>query len=393
MDDRERVFKLLRQQSAIAGFGSFALRQTDLQAVLDEAARACAKGLDVTFCKICRFQPESDDLLVVAGVGWREGVIGQAVSKADATTPQGRAFTSGDPAIARDLRIATGYVLPAFYAAHGIISTVDVVIKGAERPYGVLEVDSDVQLDFDPHDIDFLTGFANVLAEAVSTSERTAVLQSALAAMRALVTDKDLLLEKTRVLAQELQHRVRNNLQLIYGMLTNQMVSVNSEVAERGLSAIARRVSTLAQVYDHLIGADMAETAEAGAFLRSLCVAIAAVQAQDRIRLDCATAPVFLDLDTVTALGIITTEIVTNCYEHAFPEHVGVISVDLRRVADHPDLCQLTLSDTGPGFVAAPLSKRHGIGLVRRLAEQIGGTATLSGPPGAVWTIVFPAAP
>lgn len=150
MDDRERVFKLLRQQSAIAGFGSFALRQTDLQAVLDEAARACAKGLDVTFCKICRFQPESDDLLVVAGVGWREGVIGHAVSKADATTPQGRAFTSGDPAIARDLRIATGYVLPAFYAAHGIISTVDVVIKGAERPYGVLEVDSDVQHDFDP---------------------------------------------------------------------------------------------------------------------------------------------------------------------------------------------------------------------------------------------------
>jgi two-component sensor histidine kinase len=53
--------------------------------------------------------------------------------------------------------------------------------------------------------------------------------------------------------------------------------------------------------------------------------------------------------------------------------------------------CVLTISDTGPGFVAMPVSKRHGIGLVRRLAEQIGGSATLAAPPGACWTIRFPA--
>ena len=53
---------------------------------------------------------------------------------------------------------------------HGIVSTIDVVIKGDDQPYGVLEIDNDEQHDYDQHDIDFLTGFANVLAEAVATS-------------------------------------------------------------------------------------------------------------------------------------------------------------------------------------------------------------------------------
>ena len=394
MDDRDRVRRLLRQQSAIAGFGSFALSQTDLQSVLDEAGRACAKGLDVRFCKICRYQPLTDDLLVVAGVGWRDGVVGTAVSRADVTTPQGRAFTSGEPTISSNLNTDQSYKLPDFYKAHGIISTIDVPIKGSERPYGVLEVDSDTQHTYDQHtydqhDIDFLTGFANVLAEAVSTAERTAVLQAALAEMRSLVIEKDMLLDKTRMLAQELQHRVRNNLQLIYGMLTNQMTDKSSETAQKGLRAIARRVSTLAQVYDHLLGADMAETADAGGFLTSLCHAVDAVQAREGVRLTCTTDPLFLDLDTVTVLGIMTTEVITNCYEHAFPDGKGAIDVRLAGAAGAQ--CVLTIRDTGPGFIAAPMSKRHGIGLVRRLAEQIGGSAILSSPPGAIWTISFPA--
>lgn len=252
----------------------------------------------------------------------------------------------------------------------------------------MLEVDSDTQHDYGQHDIDFLTGFANVLAEAVSTAERTTVLTSALAEMRELVLEKDMLLDRTRVLAQELHHRVRNNLQLIYGMLTNQMSGLSAEEAHKGLWAIARRVSTLAQVYDHLLGTEMAKTADAGGFLRSLCLAIAAVQSRDGVILSCRSAPLLLDLDTVTVLGIITTEVVTNCYEHAFPDGAGSITVELDGSAGED--CCLTITDTGPGFAAEPRSKRHGIGLVRRLAEQIGGSATLAAPPGASWTIRFP---
>ena len=171
------IRRLRRQQAALAGFGSFALGEPDLGKVLTEAARVCAESLEIPFCKICRYRSDENDLLVEAGVGWHQGVIGHVVSEANESSPQGRAFVTGEPVICGDLRTDTSYVLPAFYAEHGIISTVDVVIKKEGQPYGVLEIDNPEQHDYDDHDIVFLTGFANVLAEAVNTSKRNATLQ------------------------------------------------------------------------------------------------------------------------------------------------------------------------------------------------------------------------
>ena len=185
----------------------------------------------------------------------------------------------GEPSICNDLRKDNDFKLPPFYAAHGIISTIDVVIKGDDRPYGVLEIDNDKQHDYDQHDIDFLTGFANVLAEAVATSARTAVLQTTIEQMKVLVEEKDRLLEQKKVLAEELQHRVRNNLQLVYGMLSKQLDDTADKAGQRGIKAIARRVSTLAQVYDHLLGSEMTRTTDFASYVKSLCVNLAEIQA------------------------------------------------------------------------------------------------------------------
>ena len=191
MDEHaSRVDTLLRQQAAIAKFGSFALRQSDLLTVLTEAARVCADGLNVPFCKVCRYRPEENDLLIEAGFGWQGGVVGIVVSRADMSSPQGRAFVSGHPSICNDLRKDNEFDLPAFYAAHGIVSTVDVLIKGEDQPYGVLEIDNDKRHDYDENDINFLTGFANVLAEAVATAARTKVLQQTIGRMTVLVAEQ-----------------------------------------------------------------------------------------------------------------------------------------------------------------------------------------------------------
>ena len=57
-DAAAQVQKLLRQQAAIARFGSFALRERDLDRILDEAVRVCAEGLSVPFSKMCRYREE-----------------------------------------------------------------------------------------------------------------------------------------------------------------------------------------------------------------------------------------------------------------------------------------------------------------------------------------------
>jgi two-component sensor histidine kinase len=394
MDDAAaKVRKLLRQQAAVAGFGSFALRQNHLPTVLNEAARACAEGLGVPFCKVCRYRTAENDLLIEAGHGWKAGVVG-TVESADPSSPQGRAFVTGKPAIFNDLSKDSQFELPWFYAEHGIISLIDVVIhvKGEDKPYGVLEIDNDKQHDYDEHDINFLTGFANVLAEAVATSARTALLQATIETMKVLAGAQERLLEQKMVLAEELQHRVRNNLQLIYGMLSKQLGDTTDEGGRRGIKAIARRVSTLAQVYNHLLGTEMTRTTDFGSYVKSLCLDLAEIQAASdgAVTLTCDSEALILDLDVVTALGLVVAELVTNSYDHAFLGGRGTTNVSVRHAAGDVDMAIMTISDNGSGFTANRESKRHGLGLVRRLIEQVRGTAMVNSDHGTVWTIRFP---
>ncbi|MEO6946501.1 MAG: histidine kinase dimerization/phosphoacceptor domain -containing protein [Nitrobacter sp.] len=311
-EDAAKVRKLLRQQAAIASFGSFALRESDLLKVLTEAARVCAEALAVPFSKACRYRAAENDLLIEAGYGWQEGVVGHVVSRADVSSPQGRAFATGEPSICNDLRKDNNSELPPFYAAYGIVSTIDVIIKGADLPYGVLEIDNDVQHDYDQYDIEFLTGFANVLSEAVATSTRTTALQATIERMKDLVEEKDRLVDQKKLLAEEFQHRVRNNLQLVYGMLSKQLDDTVDKTGHRGIKAIARRVSTLAQVYDHLLGNEMTRATDFGSYVRSLCVNLAEIQGTPGggVTMSCDSEPLILDLDVATAPGIVVAEVV-----------------------------------------------------------------------------------
>ena len=386
------IQRLLRQQAAIATFGSFALRETSLKAILDEATRVCAEGLDVPFCKICRYRPEEDDLFVEAGVGWKGGVVGTVISKADISSPQGRAFITGNPSICDNLLADTHFKLASFYAEYGIISTIDVIIKGTTRPYGVLEVDSDKPHKYDQHDINFLTGFANVVAEAVQKADRAELLSETLKQKETLITEKDNLLEQRKVLVQELEHRVRNNLQLIYGMLNQQLREFPDANEQRGIRAVARRVSTLASVYNNLSGGEMKDKSDFGKFAKTLCHDIAEFQKdpEKSITLTCQGEELLLSLDLITILGIILTELVTNAYDHAFPEGKGKISVHVKNSGTDPAMGILTVQDDGKGFDATKETKRHGINLLKRLVQQLKGTVEVDTSKGTVWTIKFP---
>ena len=399
MTETRTIEKLLRQQAALANFGSFAFGEADLQKILTEAAEICARSLSVPFAKICRYRADHNDLLVEAGCGWHEGVVGCVVSSADESSTQGRAFVTGKPVILEDLSKNNSYALPPFYRDHKIVATADVLIKGKGGPWGVLEIDSTTARAFDQHDIDFLTGFANVIAEAVATSGRTTVLRTTIDQMQTLIVEKDrllterqaLLMEKD-VLAEELQHRVRNNLQLFSGML-RQQIDLNDGGPKEGLRSIAQRVMSLAKVYDHLLGNGLSRVVDFDQYMRSLCESLSAFQGprEFHVTLACEgeAKPLLLDLDSVTALGIVIAEIISNAYIHAFPGRAGAIHVHLTRSATG---ALLTIGDDGVGFVEPPTSKRHGLGLVRRLMEQIGGAVRVVSDRGTKWILSFPMA-
>jgi two-component sensor histidine kinase len=352
-----------------------------LQTVLNEAARVCAECLNVPFSKICKFQQEENDLRVVAGQGWRDGVVGFAISMANESSPQGRAFATGEPQVCPNVENTNTYSLPSFYPDHEILSTVDVIVAAKTGPpFGVLEVDSQIADAFDEHDIDFLTGFANILAEAVATSARAEHLRQTIVRM-------DQLIEEKETLSQELQHRVRNNPHLVYGLLTAQLDGEHNDASIIAFRSIALRVMGLAQVFDHLLGIGMNRVINFGDYVSALCDNLPELYREENVKLTCVVEPFRLDLDDATALGIIITELVNNAYLHAFPDAVGEICVALRVTRDG---ASLSISDNGIGLIEVE-TKRRGMTLVRRLVQQVGGTLTLQSDHGSTWTIAMAA--
>jgi two-component sensor histidine kinase len=376
-----RVALLLRREKALASFGTFAFREIDLQPILDEAAKVCAECMGVSYSKICKYRPAENDLRVVSGFGWNMGVVGFATSVADESSPQGRAFTTGEPQLCANIKSAnTYYSLPQFYQDHKVLSTLDVLVAAKTGPpFGVFEIDSQEIDAFDEHDIDFLTGFANVLAEAVATTSRAEQLRKTIIRMEELVDEKE-------TLSQELKHRVRNSLHIVYGLLTTELDGDHNEASIIAFRSIALRVMGLAQVFDHLLGIGMHKIINFGDYVSALCVNLPDLYATigASITLNCMVQAVQVDLDEATALGIIITELVNNAYLHAFPNGEGVISVALRVT---PSGTLLTIADNGIGFVPHIETKRRGMGLVRRLVAQVDATLTLQSDHGSIWTV------
>lgn len=306
-------------------------------------------------------------------------MVGVAISVADETSPQGRAFVTGLPQLCPNIAEANGFCLPAFYADHGIRSTADVLVAAkAGPPFGVLEVDSPIANAFDGNDIDFLTGFASVLAEAVATSVRAEEQKQTISRMQEL-------LEQKETLAEELKHRVRNSFHLVYGLLTAELDAGHADSSIAAFRSVASRVMVMGRVFDHLLGVGMSRTINFGDYVTALCENLRGLYEDRSIRLVSDVVAVQLELDDATALGIIITEIVNNAYLHAFPGG-GDISVSLQ-VA--PGEATIIVADNGIGFVEIE-TKRRGMNLVRRLVRQVGGTIALRSVEGSEWTIRFP---
>jgi two-component sensor histidine kinase len=169
-------------------------------------------------------------------------------------------------------------------------------------------------------------------------------------------------------------------------MLTSQLGGDHDAATMAAFRSIALRVMGLAQVFDHLLGVGMSRVINFGDYVSALCNNLPDLYGEENVRLTCAAESFEVDLDEATALGIVITELVNNSYLHAFPSGVGEISVSLQVASGR---ASLLIADDGVGFVEVE-TKRRGMGLVRRLVQQVGGTLTREVGPGSKWMIVLP---
>jgi signal transduction histidine kinase len=157
----------LRQQALLAELGRRALAADSIDELLQEATRLVALGLATSFCKVLEYLSDKGTLLVRAGVGWKDHVIGIATVGADLNSPAGYALHTGKPVIANDLPSERRFRTPRLLRRHGIQRAINVILSTGGKPFGVLEADSEVGGAFTEHDIDFLQGAANLLGVAI----------------------------------------------------------------------------------------------------------------------------------------------------------------------------------------------------------------------------------
>src|ERR1700723_4152203 len=195
----------IRQQELLAELGVLALQRTSFIGMLDHTARMTAEGLGAEYCKVMEYISAENRLLVRAGVGWGEGVVGVASVGADLESPAGYALRTGKPVISNHLEHEQRFRTPELLVQHGIRRAMNVILQGDGSPFGVLEVDSKSEEEFVEHDLAFLQGAANILGMAIEGERHERSLKAAL--------------ERQQFLLKEMNHRVKNSLSLVVGML------------------------------------------------------------------------------------------------------------------------------------------------------------------------------
>jgi signal transduction histidine kinase len=164
--ERELNYRLT-QQGWLSTLGLIALQCRDITALLQEACRLVASGLRTQFAKVLQFLPAENQFLVVAGVGWRPGVVGIVKIPAGFDSPAGYALHTGAPVVSDDQTREERFRFPALLLEHGITRATNVIIRGDDHAFGVLEVDSSGDREFSQHDVDFLQSAAHMLAAAI----------------------------------------------------------------------------------------------------------------------------------------------------------------------------------------------------------------------------------
>ena len=156
-----------RQQAVAAELGQFALAHTDLQWLMNQVVSQIAQTLDVEYCKILELLPGGEQLVLRAGVGWREGLVGHARVGARKDSQAGYTLLCNEPVIVEDLQTETRFSGPALLKDHGIVSGISVIVHGQGQPFGILGAHSTRRSPFTENDAHFLQAVANLLATAI----------------------------------------------------------------------------------------------------------------------------------------------------------------------------------------------------------------------------------
>ena len=165
------------QQTVVGALGQLAMGSKDLSALFDQATMLVAQTLEVEYSMVLELVPDGQSLLLRAGVGWKEGLVGTLIERAGAKTQAAFTLTAGEPVVVEDSAAEPRFEGSSLLAEHGVTSGVTVAISGHGNGFGILGAHTAHRRKFTEDEVHFLMSIATVLAMAVERNRAEADLQ------------------------------------------------------------------------------------------------------------------------------------------------------------------------------------------------------------------------
>ena len=243
-----------------------------------------------------------------------------------------------------------------------------------------------------------IIGSVIVLYDVDREKQAETALRSSEERVRSVLEEKETLLAQKDMLLKEVNHRVKNSLQLVASLLNLQGRQLEDARSRQAFEDAVSRVGAIAQVHEQLYKNHDVSRVEFGTYLRTLCTLYGG---EGSVSIDAAT--IDIPTDAAIPLGLLAVELLTNALKHAgpgTPEQPIEIFFGYRDSTEEQGGAGLSLMvrDHGPGiapnFLEARSRRRSeslGMRLIESLAGQIEARIQVENvDPGVRWTLMLP---
>jgi two-component sensor histidine kinase len=197
-------------------------------------------------------------------------------------------------------------------------------------------------------------------------------------------------LVESEVLFAELEHRTKNIMQMIAGLLSVQASRAEHPETKAALRDVMRRVQGLDAAQRALNKLGALDRVELGPFLGAVVQELMALEPRPGVTFEVSAQPVETSVDQASALGLIVNELVTNALKHAFPNRGGEIRLEVGPLGESRG--RVVVADNGVGRSEDQPRNGRGLGmtLINALAGQARAELAFTNDAGTRAVVEFP---
>jgi PAS domain S-box-containing protein len=199
-------------------------------------------------------------------------------------------------------------------------------------------------------------------------------------------------LERSQLLVHEVDHRVKNNLQMISAMLMLQSMSISDVKITNTLQSMLERIEAMGLVHKRLYSAKEINEFDISEFTHEIAENLVSASGRSDITLVVEVESVKIKADSAASIALVINETITNALKHAFPVgQAGQLHVSVK---SQPDACEILIKDDGMGMEEGSSAKNNfGKTLIETLIKQLKAQIKwLPGSPGTEVRIWMPTA-